>query len=207
MAKEKSHVNQQSSVAFVVLDMINDLDFPDSDDLLPHALDAAESVKNLKKQAKEKDIPVIYVNDNYGRWQSNFPDLVEYCRRDDAPGKPVVEKILPDDDDYYILKPQFSGFFATPLELLLNNLEVTTIIFAGVAGNMCVHFTVNDAYMRGYKLMVPQDCTASNSMQANEEAINLMSKVLGADTRDSTEYDLEKIIQEAQELPQPSHSS
>ncbi|MFD2705405.1 isochorismatase family cysteine hydrolase [Salibacterium lacus] len=202
MAEATPHIVEKSSTALIVLDMINDMEFEDRDYLFPHALAAAENIAALKKRVKAYGIPVLYVNDNYGRWQSDFQELVAHCKRDDVKGKPVTELVEPDDDDYFVLKPQFSGFFATPLDILLDYLEVKTLIITGVAGNMCVHFTANDAYMRHYQLFVPGDCTASNSSEDNTLALNLMNHVLKADITNSRDYNIENLIDRALEYDQ-----
>ncbi|TWI52938.1 cysteine hydrolase family protein [Halalkalibacter nanhaiisediminis] len=174
--------SQSQGYALLIIDMINDLEFDDGNLLFPHALEAAKHISALKKRLKTIDIPVIYVNDNYGRWQSDFRSIVDYCMESDVRGRPIANLLKPDADDYFVLKPQFSGFFATPLELLLEHLNVDTLIITGVAGNMCVQFTANDAYMRHFKLMIPADCIASNTVEANQEAVHLMKDVLKADT-------------------------
>ncbi|MDQ0206570.1 nicotinamidase-related amidase [Alkalicoccobacillus murimartini] len=158
--------------------MINSMEFEDGDKLYERALPCAENIAELKRRTKDAGIPTIYVNDNYGRWQSDFKEIVEYIIEEDTRGKPITELLKPVEEDYFVLKPKFSGFFATPLHLLLEHLMVETVILTGVAGNMCVHFTANDAYMRDYKIFVPEDCTASNTIPANEEALHLMRDVL-----------------------------
>ncbi|RKL64987.1 isochorismatase [Salipaludibacillus neizhouensis] len=192
-SNDNPHVNEYQHVAIILVDMINDFDFPEADMLFESALPAAKNIANLKKQAKELDIPVLYVNDNYGRWQSDFPALVGHCKDRTDYGKKITELIEPEDNDYFILKPQYSGFFMTPLELLLDYLNVKSLIITGVAGNMCVHFTANDAFMRGYKLYIPSDCTASNRNKDNKEALDLMREVLHANIDDSTNLNLKTI--------------
>ncbi|WP_416151738.1 isochorismatase family cysteine hydrolase [Salipaludibacillus sp. HK11] len=186
------HTNDFQHVAFLVVDMINDFSFKDGDQLYKHTLPVAKNIANLKKRAKKLDIPVLYVNDNYGRWQSDFPGIVNEMRRTER-GSKIIDLIEPDDDDYFVLKPQYSAFYMTPLELLLDYLNVKSLIIAGIAGNMCVHFTANDAYMRHYNLYIPSDCTASNSKFENEQALHLMEQVLKAETIVSTDLDLKKI--------------
>lgn len=192
-SNDNPHVNEYEHVALILVDMINDFDFPEGEHLYNQSLPAAKSIAKLKQQAKSLRIPVLYVNDNYGRWQSDFPKLVDHCMGRTKQGKIITELIRPDDDDYFILKPQYSGFFMTPLELLLDYLNVKSLIITGVAGNMCVHFTANDAFMRGFKLYIPSDCVASNSDEENDEALHLMNHVLKANTDASTELDLEQI--------------
>ena len=179
----------ESDIAIVLIDVINDLEFDEGDQLLETALPAARNIARLKQRAREAKVPIIYVNDNFGRWRSDFKKIVDHCLQSDVRGRPIAELLVPDEDDYFVLKPKHSGFFSTTLDLLLEYLGVRTLIVAGFAGNNCVLFTANDAYMRDYKLIIPADCTASNTPADNETALQQMSQVLKADTRPSTEID------------------
>lgn len=181
------------SAALLLIDVINDLDFPESEQLLRYTQPMAERIGALKRQAKQLSIPIIYVNDNFGRWQSNLPKLVEHCLNGSR-GQLLVNLLQPDDDDYFIVKPRHSGFFGTSLDLLLEDLGVETLILTGVAGNICVLFTANDAYLRHYKLIVPRDCIASNTEIENSIALQQMHQLLKADTTPSSELDLERLL-------------
>ena len=182
----------KSKAALLLIDVINAFDFPDAEELLRHALPAAKNIAELKQRAKEVGIPVIYVNDNFGRWRSDFKKIVAHCR-DDSRGKPFVELLLPEEDDYFVLKPKNSGFYSTTLDLLLTHLGAKHLIITGIQGNNCVLFTANDAYMRDYKIFVPSDCTASNTEEENEHALKQMQNVLKADIRIAKELDLKAI--------------
>jgi nicotinamidase-related amidase len=175
----------KSRFALLLIDVINDLDFPEANQLLRFARPMARKILRLKKRAKKAGIPVIYVNDNFGRWQSDFRRQVRHCLRGESRGHEIVKLLQPEEDDYFVLKPKHSGFFSTTLETLLRYLGSQTLILTGIAGNFCVLFTANDAYMRDYTLLVPSDCTASNSAAENREALSLMRKFLKADTRPS----------------------
>ena len=176
----------KSDFALLLIDVINDLDFPEANQLLRFARPMARKILRLKARAKRAGVPVIYVNDNFGRWQSDFRRQVQHCLRGKSRGREIVRLLQPEEDDYFVLKPKHSGFFSTTLETLLRYLESKTLIITGVAGNFCVLFTANDAYMRDYDLIVPSDCTASNSAVENKEALALMRKFLKADTRPSS---------------------
>jgi nicotinamidase-related amidase len=136
---------------------------------------------------------VIYVNDNFGKWQSDFKKLLAHCLRDDARGKSIVEQLQPDEEDYFVLKPKHSAFYSTTLEVVLDYLKAKTLILVGIAGNICVWFTANDAFMRDYQLIIPGDCIASESPRDNEYVLEQMAKILRADTRPSTEIDLKAL--------------
>ncbi len=201
------NVPDKSSVALLLIDVINDLEFPGGEKLLEHALPMADRVADLARRARRARVPVIYVNDNFGRWQSNFHTQIEHCLTDDVRGRPVAEKLRPEDKDYFVLKPKHSAFFSTTLDILLDYLGVKTVILAGVAGNICVLFTANDAYMRDFHLVVPADCVASNTEDENRHALDEMARVLKADTRTSAEVDLDALKKDPPCPPNPQGQS
>ena len=150
----------------------------------------AKKIRRLKRRARKAGVPVIYVNDNFGKWQSDFRRTVEHCSRDKARGNEVVRILKPAREDYFVLKPKHSGFFSSTLETLLRYLDSKRLILTGIAGNFCVLFTANDAYMRDYELLIPEDCCVSNTVRENGEALALMRKFLKADTRPADEIEL-----------------
>ena len=170
--------------ALLLIDVINDFDFPEADQLLKYAREMAPNLLRLKRRAQEARVPVIYVNDNFGRWKSDFRHTVNHCAQHGR-GRDVVKLLRPEKSDYFVLKPKHSGFFSTTLETLLRYLETQTLILTGIAGNFCVLFTANDAYMRYFNLFVPSDCAVSNTKTENESALGLMKKFLKVDTRSS----------------------
>jgi len=178
-------------IALLLVDVINDFDFPEADQLLRYARPMAKRLLRLKQRAQEAGIPVIYVNDNFGRWKSDFRHTVEHCEKKGR-GSELVKLLRPEQNDYFVLKPKHSGFFSTTLETLLRYLETQSLILTGIAGNFCVLFTANDAYMRDFNLFVPSDCTVSNTRQANQSALRLMKKFLKADTRPSSKIALHR---------------
>ena len=180
-------------VAVLLIDVINDLEFPTGRRLLKPALRAARRIAALKQRAHEAGVPVIYANDNFGRWRSNFNDVVEHCLKEDVTGRPIAELLAPAGDDYFVLKPKHSAFFATVLDTLLEYLQVKRVILAGFAGDQCVLLTAADAYLRDLEIYVPRDCMASPSEGANRAALQYMARVLHANTTASVKLDLRKL--------------
>lgn len=162
------------TTALLLVDVINDFDFEGSSTLIKAALPVARNLARLKARLKKKGIPAIYVNDNFGRWQSNFPDQVRRCLEPQCAGKEVASLLLPEEDDYFVLKPKHSGFYSTALQVLLGELGIKTLILTGFAGDICVLYTANDAYMRDYSLVVPSDCSASETSSGQKSAIEHM---------------------------------
>jgi nicotinamidase-related amidase len=178
--------------ALLLIDVINDLDFPEAEQMVGAAEEMARTILRLKRRAQEAGVPVIYVNDNFGKWQSDFTHTVRHCTAAKSRGRKLAQTLKPSRDDYFVLKPKHSGFFSTTLDTLLRYLGANTLILTGIAGNFCVLFTANDAYMRDYELMIPVDCCVSNTPRENDEALELMRKFLKADTRPSAKIEFGK---------------
>lgn len=200
------NVPDKADIALLLIDVINDFEFSTGKDLLRYALPMAENLAALKRRAKKAGIPVVYVNDNFGRWQSDFNKILKHCLEDGVCGRPVAELLQPEEDDYFVLKPKHSGFFSTTLDTLLDYLQVKTVILTGLTGDICVLFTANDAYMRDFHLFVPSDCVASSDAEENERVLQHMKRVLKADIRPSAELDFRELRQKInghEPKPQP----
>jgi nicotinamidase-related amidase len=184
-----NHAPDKAETALLLIDVINDLEFDGGEQLLAQALPMAVSLAALKRRAKAAGVPAIYVNDNFGRWRSDFAKLVRHCLEKDVRGRSVVTYLTPEEDDYFVLKPKHSAFFQTNLEILLDYLGATTLILTGMAGDICVLFSANDAYMRDFEIAIPSDCVASEEVNRNQQALMLMQRVLKAKITPSTELD------------------
>jgi nicotinamidase-related amidase len=176
--------------ALLIIDVITDFEFEDGDRLLVQALRMAPNLAKFKKKARAAGIPVIYINDNFGKWQEDFKTILKHCLKASAKGKKFVESLKPDKDDYYILKPQRSAFYLSALELLLENLGVENLILTGLTTDICILFTGNDAYMRNYNILVPKDCVCAITPEIHEKALEFIERVLKADTTSADRFDL-----------------
>ncbi|HUR96647.1 MAG TPA: isochorismatase family cysteine hydrolase [Pyrinomonadaceae bacterium] len=183
---KRSLVNSRES-ALILIDVITDFEFEDGDELLKRTLPAAKNLAGLKHRAKRAGVPVIYVNDNFGKWQEDFKTMADHFARPDKKGHEAVQLLKPEHDDYYVLKPHRSAFYSTSLELLLRDLKAKTLIIAGVTTDICILFSANDAYMRGFDLYIPSDCVAAVTAAFSKQAMEIIKRVLKADTRRSTE--------------------
>ncbi len=188
------NVPDQCPVALLIIDVINDMEFPGGEALMKQALPMARRIARLRDRASALRIPVIYVNDNFGRWRSDFRMLVQHCSDSRVRGHEVTKLLAPREMDYFVLKPKHSGFYATALDILLHYLRATTLIITGIAGDSCVLFTANDAYLRDYRLVVPLDCVASQNADDNRRAVAQMKHMLNADTVSSPRIDLQTLI-------------
>lgn len=170
----------RGDVALLIIDVINDLEFDGGENLLKFALPMSNRLAKLKQHFCEARLPVIYANDNFGRWKSDFRFQVAHCLNSHVRGQPIVEKLKPDDEDFFVLKPKHSAFFATTLDVLLQHLQIKRLVITGMATDICVLFTGNDAYMRDYQVIVPRDCVAANTQEQSNAALQLLQRVLNS---------------------------
>ena len=172
--------------ALLLIDVINDLAFEGSGDIVAQAEPMAARLSALKRRATAAGIPAIYVNDNFGQWRSDFRKTVAHCTSRSSPGWRVSNRLKPSARDYFVLKPKHSGFFDTTLDTLLGTLRIRRVILTGIAGNICVLFTANDAYMRDLKIFAPADCIVSNTAADNDHALRQIASVVKGTVTPST---------------------
>jgi hypothetical protein len=156
------------AVGVLIIDMINDLSFEGAEKLQPKTEAVVSTVLRLRD-----------------------------CAAAPGPGGELTRRMAPRPDDYFVIKPQVSGFYATNLPVLLPHLGVSRLVLTGVAADICVLFTAADAHMRDYELWVPRDTVAGESDQRTDWALSIMRDALDAETRATTELDLEDWVAKA----------
>jgi nicotinamidase-related amidase len=171
----------RSRVAILLIDVINDMEFPGGDKLAARARPIGPKLLALRSRARRAKVPVIYANDNFGRWRSDFSAQVEHCLMDGVRGHELARVLKPEPDDYFVLKPKHSAFYQTCLELLLEHLGVDTLIVGGVTTDSCVTFTASDAYLRGYALRVLSDGSAALDARVHRDALAHLRRALHAE--------------------------
>jgi nicotinamidase-related amidase len=176
---------QGGSPVLLITDMISTWDFPDAEKLLPQARAIAPAIARLKARCHAAGVPVVYANDNLGRWRSDLQQLVDRSLQGGGDGAGITTQLAPGPHDYVVLKPKHSAFYATPLELLLQDLRVDRLIIAGVASDQCVLATASDARIRDRAVLVPRDCVASQTPARTRAAIVHFETVLAVPTTPS----------------------
>lgn len=183
-------------VALLIIDVLTTFQFPDGDEILRGALKMRDALVKLKARARQAAIPVLYVNDNYGDWRSEKEVLMGRCL--EAKGSHFVRSLLPDSEDYFVLKPMHSAFYMTPLEVLLQHLKVETLILTGLTSNSCITVTAHDANMRGFDIYIPPDCSCARSTEEHAHALAQLEAMAGANLMRSTSLKLPSLIRVAQ---------
>ena len=177
--KRKAEVRAKGD-ALLIIDVINDLEFPEGERVLPWARRLTKPLRALSSKARRNGIPVIYANDNFGQWHGDKDMVYAYCTRAGARGREVSRLLRPKKGDYFILKPRHSAFFSTPLLPLLESLHTSRLILTGMVTNLCVLITAHDAAMHGYPMIVVSDCCAAENDFDHNVVLGQLHKFFGA---------------------------
>jgi nicotinamidase-related amidase len=197
--RSRKHAQTRPSpvpLALLLIDVLTTFQFPDGDAILQHALAMRDALVRLKSRVRKAGIPVLYVNDNFGDWRSEKEVLMGRCL--EAKGAQFVRPLLPDSEDYFVLKPMHSAFYMTPLEVLLQHLQIETLILTGLTSNSCITVTAHDANMRGFDIYIPPDCSCARNAEEHTQALAQLEAMAGAKITRSTSLKLSNLIREAQ---------
>jgi nicotinamidase-related amidase len=197
--KSRKHAQTRPSpvpVALLLVDVLTTFQFPDGEQILEGALKMRDALVRLKARAREVGIPVLYVNDNFGDWRSEKQILLGRCL--EAKGGEFVRPLMPDSEDYFVLKPMHSGFYMTPLEVLLRHLQIETLILTGLTSASCLTVTAHDANMRGFDIYIPPDCSCARNAEEHQQALGQLEATAGANLTPSTSLKLPNIIRRTQ---------
>ncbi|MGG4169485.1 isochorismatase family cysteine hydrolase [Rossellomorea vietnamensis] len=167
-----------NDTALLVIDIMNPFDFKHGETLAQHTAGIVDPINSLRRYCMKHKLPTIYINDHYELWKADYKEIYKKCHNKMSDS--IMTPLQPMEDDYFLIKPKHSAFYGTALNTLLHHLSVKNLIITGIAGNICVLFTANDAYMREFNLMVPCDAIASVSEEDNHYALMMMKNVLKA---------------------------
>ena len=197
--RSRKHAQTRPSpvpVALLLIDVLTTFQFPDGDAILEGAFAVRDALIRLKARTRQVGIPALYVNDNFGDWRSEKEVLMGRCL--EAKGAEFVRPLLPDSEDYFVLKPMHSAFYMTPLEKLLQHLQVETLILTGLTSNSCITVTAHDANMRGFDIYIPPDCSCARNTKEHMQALAQLEAMAGVNIRRSTSLRLPKLIHSAE---------
>jgi nicotinamidase-related amidase len=181
-----------SGDAILVIDVLSDFRFEGGATLLRRLQPRIPTLGRLLQRARRAGVPVVYANDNLGRWRSSVEDLGERIRTENPRAWRALAPLHPQPCDYVVLKPRHSAFYCTPLELLLQALDVRRLVLTGVSATSCIWFTAADAHLRGYEVLVPQDGIAARSPRLTRAVLELLQDALGAGTQPSVALRLQR---------------
>ena len=167
------------ATALLVVDMLNAYEHDDADELAASVQDVVPRIAELIERARGADIPLVYVNDNYGDWNSSSAELAERARAGRHPE--LVEPLLPKPDDAFVIKARHSVFYSTPLEYLLQSMHIGRIVLTGQATEQCILYSALDGYVRHFEVTVPRDGVAHIHGHLAKAAIEMMERNMHAE--------------------------
>jgi nicotinamidase-related amidase len=174
--------------ALLIVDMISSFDFEDGDTLAESARDAVPRIADLARRAREEDVLMAYVNDNFGGWSDTRDDIVEGMRN--GPYGDLLRELEPADDVAFVLKGRHSIFYETPVEHMLREADVDRIVLTGVVTEQCILYSALDGYLRRFQVVLPRDAVAHIEEHLADAAVEMMEKNLHAEvvTADEVEF-------------------
>jgi nicotinamidase-related amidase len=168
--------------------MLNTYDHQDADKLAESADTIVPQVAELVARARGADVPVIWVNDNHGDWNTSAGELSR--RALDGKRPDLVEPVLPTDDDPFVLKTRHSVFFSTPLEYMLETMSIGRIVLAGQVTEQCILYSAVDGYVGHFEVAVPRDGVAHIYEHLADAAFEMMERNMHAEVAAATELRL-----------------
>ena len=163
--------------ALLLVDVVNDFRHEDGEALLTSLRTRQPRLVQALARARGS-IPVVYANDDWGRWDGNAPRMVGDAIAQGLGGELVAE-IAPRDTEPFVLKPRYSAFDSTPLEILLGSLEIERLLLAGMATEMCVTQTAIAGRELGYKVTVLAGACACVDDRLEQIALEYLGDVVG----------------------------
>jgi nicotinamidase-related amidase len=172
--------------ALLVIDMLNTYEHADSDPLAESAADAVPSIAALEEKAGEAEVPVIYVNDSYGDWNTSSQELAEKAMAGAHPE--LVEPILPPEEAAFVVKARHSVFYGTPLEYLLDQEGISRLVLTGQVTEQCILYSALDGYVRHFDVAVPRDAVAHIHRDLADAALDMMERNMSAEIVSAADF-------------------
>jgi nicotinamidase-related amidase len=175
--------------ALIVVDMLNAYEHDDADRLIESVERVIEPISELVARARDDGTELIYVNDNYGDWNSSSSELAE--RALNGKRRDLVEPLLPPEGADFVIKARHTIFYMTPLEYLLSQKGVDHLVLAGQVTEQCILYSALDAYVRHLEVSVPTDAVAHIHADLAEGALEMMERNMGAELVSAADCRLE----------------
>jgi nicotinamidase-related amidase len=164
--------------AVIVIDMLNRYEHEDAEPLVDSVRAMIGNLSELLADARAREIPVVYVNDNYQDWTAGRRELVAHALDGMAPE--LVEPIIPPDDAPFVVKARHSVFYGTQLEYMLRHLGAERLVLTGQVTEQCVLYSALDGYVRHFEVVVVPDAVAHIDPELARAALTMMESNMRA---------------------------
>ena len=174
-----------ADTALIVIDMLNPYDHEDADVLTENVEPVVPTLARLVAEASERDVELVYVNDNYGDFAATRDDLTRAALEGRRPD--LIEPILPPEGVAFLQKARHSAFYSTALDHLLRQHELETIVLTGQVTEQCILYTALDAYIRHFHIRVVRDAVAHIDEALGDAALQMMQRNMRVDVVDAAD--------------------
>ena len=171
--------------ALIVIDMLNQYKHEDADRLAANVEPAVPAIRVLLDRSRDEDVPIIYVNDNYGDWNTSAEELGRQALEGRHPE--LVEPILPPEAASFVIKARHSIFYEKPLEYLLDRTGIDRLVLAGQVTEQCILYSALDAYVRHFEVVVPPDAVAHIHPSLGKAALEMMQRNMSAELTEAAQ--------------------
>ncbi len=165
--------------AIVVVDMLNSYEHDDAEPLTRSVETIVNPLRELVARAEHEDVELIYVNDNYGDWNSSQEELAK--RALDGARPDLVKPLLPPDGADFVIKARHTIFYMTPLEYLLGQKEIGHLVLTGQVTEQCILYSSLDAYVRHFDVSIPRDGVAHIHEDLAKASLEMMERNMSAE--------------------------
>jgi nicotinamidase-related amidase len=177
--RHRRHADDEGGTALLVVDMLNPYDHPEAEELAAQVGAALPGIEALLDRAHAAGAPVVYVNDNYGDWNSSSEELARSALA--GRHRELVEPVLPREGDSFVVKARHSTFYETPLEYLLDQMGVGRLVFSGQVTEQCILYSALDAYVRHFEVTIATDAVAPIYHDLGDAALKMMERNMSAE--------------------------
>jgi nicotinamidase-related amidase len=174
---------QRSRTGVLVIDMLEDFFGAGTLPAVPERPALVNATVLLLDGARSRGAPVLYACDRYAPAEAAID---HECRAfgvhcvDGTQGAQIIPELTPQADDLVLEKKRFDAFFASPLELVLNELDLQRIVLAGVTTDVCIRHTAAGAFFRGIAVAVASDCCGAVRREDHDASLEYMKTWYGA---------------------------
>jgi nicotinamidase-related amidase len=170
---------ESTKSALIVVDMLNSYQHDDAEPLTKSVETTLDPMSKLIARAQDERVEIIYVNDNYGDWNSSSEELAQSAL--DGARPDLVEPILPPEGVDFVIKARHTIFYMTPLEYLLGQNEIDHLVLVGQVTEQCILYSALDAYVRHFRVSVPRDGVACIHENLADAALAMMERNMDAE--------------------------
>jgi nicotinamidase-related amidase len=168
-----------NNIALLIIDMQNDVVKK-----LPPAPGIINDIREILHIFRQLEKPIFHIRRSYRADGTDveLPRLEKFKTKgfsvvEGTFGAEIVEELKPKAEEYVIIKPRWSGFFQTSLNLLLNRLNIKTLVLTGVQTPNCVRTTAYDAITYDYNTIVIKDCSAAMNEEIHRNNLYDMAQI------------------------------